>query len=74
MGLEDNQDRRIIALRILRCIEFTSERRMMSMVVQTLDRRIYVYTKGADLAVLPLICSLEDEKVQKTIAALESFG
>ena len=55
IGLQDNQDRAVIALRILRCIEFTTARRMMSVVVSTKDDSIFVFTKGSDTALIPLI-------------------
>ena len=75
VGLQDNQDKSIISLRIRRLIKFNSTRRMMSVVVQTTENRMFVFTKGADMAVLPLINeeSLDDAKVQDSIQAIERF-
>ena len=56
---------------IIRHIKFSSTRRMMSMVVQMKGGKIFVFTKGADTAVLPLLKkeSINDERVEATIAA-----
>lgn len=48
---------------------------MMSVVVQTKENRMFVFTKGADLAVFLLINEelLDDAKIQDTIQAIERF-
>ena len=75
IGLRDNQDGLVIGFKILRTIEFTSERRMMTVIVQSRRKKIFAFTKGADSAVLPLVDrnTLEDEKVEGMIRSVENF-
>ena len=48
---------------------------MMTVVVVSRDKRIYSFTKGADVAVLPLVDSstIESESTQGIIRAVENF-
>lgn len=54
--LRDHRNGSDVCYNILRNIRFDSARRMMSMVVQeTNTGEIFVFSKGADSAILPLI-------------------
>ena len=61
--------------RILRNIRFDSVRRMMSMVVEDPETKdVYVFSKGADSAILPLIRDQETDVYRTTEAHMESFA
>lgn len=74
--LTDNSARKItvdwrgehVCYEILACIEFTSERKMMSVLVKRPDGRCILYAKGAD----SVICSkLKSSNEENTITSLE---
>ncbi|TNV84787.1 hypothetical protein FGO68_gene15596 [Halteria grandinella] len=54
---------------ILRTFEFTSERKLMSVIVQNLkDQKVYLFIKGADSAVLPFVNeSIDKQSVQQML-------
>ncbi len=42
--------------RVLKVIEFDSDRKMMTVIAKNTDNnKVYVFTKGADMAILPRI-------------------
>ena len=47
---------------------------MMSMVVQAPDKQVYVFSKGAETSILPLISDKESDMYKQTIADVENFG
>jgi magnesium-transporting ATPase (P-type) len=49
--LKDNQDISLIQFKILKTFEFSSDRKMMSVVVQSEDKRIFSFVKGADSSI-----------------------
>ena len=75
IGLKDNQDGSIIGYKILRTIDFSPSRKLMTVVVESRDKKIYAFTKGADAAVLPLLNrgDLESESVQGILRSVENF-
>ncbi|ELP87921.1 phospholipid-transporting ATPase, putative [Entamoeba invadens IP1] len=47
---------------------FTSERKRMSVLVRLWDGRIALYSKGADLTMIPLMCDTEEpQRIQETV-------
>ena len=51
---------------LLRHIEFDSARRMMTMVVADEVGEVYVFSKGADSSILPLIRDKENSLHERT--------
>ena len=64
-----------LSYEILDTIEFTSERRRMSVVVRCPDGTIKLYSKGADSSVLPrLVKASSEETLTKTKSHLEEYS
>lgn len=74
--LTDNSARKItvdwrgeqLCYEILACIEFTSERKMMSVLVKRPDGKCYLFAKGADSVIC---CKLKSANEENTITSLE---
>lgn len=60
--------------KIIRIIPFTSERRMMSVVVEREDGSICVFTKGADSSVIPLCSAGPVEEIRKAVSSFSYHG
>ncbi len=52
-----------VVYHVLDVLEFTSERRRMSVIVRTPDGRIVLYCKGADSAIFPRLGAQSDAGV-----------
>ena len=59
---------------ILATLPFTSDRRRMSVVVKTPQGEHVVYSKGADMVMVPLCKPGEEAVLQTTVAHLEEFS
>lgn len=57
--------------RVLYVLEYTSERKMMSTILETTDKQIIMYSKGADSAILPLMRESPDPM---DVLDLENFA
>ena len=52
---------------ILKVFEFNSERKMMAMIVKrVIDKQLILYVKGADIAIKPLLTSIQTQKDKDT--------
>jgi len=60
-----------IVYKIIRIIKFTSERRMMSIIVEDSAGKLLVFSKGADSAILPLIDDIGSEVYHRTVEHME---
>jgi magnesium-transporting ATPase (P-type) len=63
-----------VEYKLIRLIKFTSERRMMSMVVEDSAGKLFVFSKGADSAILPLIADIGSEFYVKTVEHMEKYA
>jgi P-type E1-E2 ATPase len=61
----------LIDVKVLKIFEFTSDRKMMTVVVE-IDSKIYAFVKGADISVEPLCYLSEDDQV--TLDDLDDFA
>ena len=59
---------------LLHTIEFSSERKRMSVIVRNPEGEIYLYCKGADIAVFPLLASEQRSAVVQVEADVEAFS
>ena len=53
-------DGQIEQYHILKVVEFDSDRKRMSVIVQTPDKKIINFIKGADVAIIPRVSKSED--------------
>jgi len=53
-------DGKIEQYHILKVVEFDSDRKRMSVIVQTPDGKIINFIKGADVAIIPRVSKSED--------------
>lgn len=70
LELQVNGESRLYAL--LCVLEFNSDRKRMSVVVRTPEKRVLLICKGADSMILPRIT--QTETLARTLAHLEEFG
>ena len=56
--LKDNQDGSLINIQIMRTFEFSSERKLMSVIVN-MDGKQYAFVKGADTSMEPICVNLD---------------
>lgn len=65
----DSQGRRVpvrpLAFKLLNVIEFTSDRKRMTVIVKSPEDKIYVLTKGADSVIYPLLRGDTSEALKK---------
>ena len=60
--------------RLVRQIKFDSARRMMSVIVADQNGDLFIFSKGADSAILPLCADKESEKYKSTVEHIEKFA
>jgi phospholipid-translocating ATPase len=62
--------------KILKVIEFSSERKMMSVIAKVVDSgKTYVFSKGADSAILPKLQDKQAaEKATRTVSTISKLG
>ncbi|GLD97894.1 hypothetical protein PINS_up006591 [Pythium insidiosum] len=65
----------LLEFKVLEVLEFTSERKRMSTIVQHPNGEIWLLTKGADNVIYPLLDSTNDsDLLQETTQHLDTFG
>lgn len=69
-------DHEILLFKRLQILEFTSDRKRMSVIVQDKNRQIWVYTKGAESHVLPLCtgANTANDLVETTQKHIDEFA
>ena len=55
-------------------MKFDSSRRMMSNLVASPEGRLFLFTKGADSAILPLIADQDDPAFNQTLDNIEKYA
>ena len=70
--LKDNQDNICTKVEVLKTFEFSSERKLMSMIVN-MDGKQYAFVKGADTSMEP-ICTHLDDLDKNTLDDLDYFA
>lgn len=76
MMTNKNADSELLEFKMLEVLEFTSDRKRMSVITQFPNGEYWVLTKGADNMIYPLLSnSLHNEELKKeTLKHLEVFG
>ena len=69
--MHDERTGQYLKYQLLNVIEFTSDRKRMSVIVRTPDDRILCLTKGADSIIIPRLSPGQDEIIQSTNEFLE---
>lgn len=59
---------------LLNVIEFTSDRKRMSVIVKTPEDKIILMTKGADSTILPRLRSGQDFLIDETLEYVQDFA
>jgi phospholipid-translocating ATPase len=60
---------------IIKVVEFSSDRKRMSVIVKREDGQVINFIKGADIAIIPRISkSSDDAKNQDTIKQMDEFA
>lgn len=70
--IKDNQDGSRIEIQVLKTFEFTSERKMMTVICKMNDK-LYSFTKGADTSMEPQFIGLDDSD-KMTLDDLDDFA
>jgi len=70
--IKDNQSGEEIEIHVMKTFEFTSERKMMTVIVRMNDK-MYSFTKGADTSMEPLLVGL-DESDKMSLDDLDDFA
>lgn len=70
--LKDNQSGEEVNIEVLRTFEFTSERKMMSVICK-IGGKTYAFVKGADTSMEPNLVNL-DEGDRQTLDDLDDFS
>lgn len=70
--LQDNQDKSEIPIQVLRTFEFSSDRKMMTVIVK-MGGKQYAFVKGADTSIEPR-CKDLDETDKMTLDDLDDFA
>jgi len=73
LTLKDNQSGSLKVFTVLKRFEFTSERRMMSVVVRDENGSIFAFVKGADSVIEPLLKKKSKEKKSKDKLTLDDL-
>jgi phospholipid-translocating ATPase len=71
---ETPESEKMIYFKRLAVLEFTSDRKRMSVIVMDKDGQIWLYTKGAESHVLPLCKNRSDQLVMRTQQHINDFA
>ena len=73
---DTNEGERMLGYQLLNVLEFTSDRKRMTVIVRAPDGRIKVLCKGADSVLVPLLAQTpENNRIkQKTMAHLYDYA
>nr|CCA16560.1 phospholipidtransporting ATPase putative [Albugo laibachii Nc14] len=71
-----SEESQLLEYHILNVLEFTSDRKRMSVIVQFPNKDLWLLTKGADNMIFPLLSASENdpEILKKTLDHLETFA
>ena len=72
--LYDKRNNVRVEYQLLNVIEFTSTRKRMSVIVKTMDSKIYCLTKGADSIILPRLSPGQEEIKEQTVKYIEEYA
>jgi phospholipid-translocating P-type ATPase (flippase) len=75
MLFDSTKENEVWEFKILDVLEFNSERKRMSIIVQFPNNGdLFLFTKGADNILLPLLCTKNQKQIDKTFEHLDIFG
>jgi phospholipid-translocating ATPase len=71
---EQNKDEYVVQYKRLQVLEFTSDRKRMSVIVRDKNDEIWLYTKGAESHVLPLCTKTSSHMTNTTQKHINEFA